>query len=132
MTLTQNRSNFKPNVKAGERSYPFFSAEVVTLQSSLKKVDDYLKGLTDFPKFTKGKGTYLASRVILENMHTDVRDCFEIYKKLHPATAKLSQGKPNPQDRFLRMLSVWTEAGAISIKNYKIQFEPILLARHKK
>jgi hypothetical protein len=64
-------------------------------------------------------------------MHTDVRDCFEIYNKLHPATAKLHQGKPNPKDRFLRMLSVWTEAGAISIKAYKIHFEPILIKRIK-
>ena len=131
MTVIPRIKDFPQNVASGQRCYPFFPAEVVTLQKSLITVKEFLKGNTEFPAFRKGKGTYYATKVILENNNSDVRDCFEMYKSFHPVPSKLRQGQSNPKDRFLRMLSVWTEVGAISISNYRIHFEPILLMRLK-
>ena len=129
MAQSLTRGDFKQNVLVGERFYPFHSGEEKDLQSSIKKVKDYLNGITDHPEFQKGKGTDFASRIILNSNNLDVRDCLEKYKKFHSTNLKLAQGSPNPKDRILRMLSVFTEAGAISIKNYKIIFEPILINR---
>jgi hypothetical protein len=127
--MDKSNIDFVANVTSGERSYPFHSGEVETLKGSLNKVKKFLNGVHAFPTFTKYKGTYYASKIILENNNNDVRDCFEKYKQLHPVSSHLAQGSPNPKDRFLRMLSVFTEAGAISIKDYKIIFGPVLLKR---
>ena len=131
MKTTQRILDFPKQVNSGERCYPFFPAEVETLQASLAKVKEYLYGNIEFPNFNKGKGTYFATKIILENNNSDIRDCFELYKPLHPESTKLRQGHSNPKDRFIRMISVWTEAGAISIKDYIIHFEPKLLKRIK-
>ena len=129
MKPTRRKYDFKENVSSGERCYPFHSGEEKDLQSSIKKVKEFLNGVTEFPAFRKGKGTYLVSQVILKSNGLNVKESFNEYKNLRFIPTNIPQGQSNPEDRFIRLLSVWTEAGAISIKNFIIQFEPILINR---
>ena len=133
---SKERCDFPQNVKKSERFYPFFgkrgnSGENVEVQRDIKKIKDFLKGITQFPKFRQGTGLYYASRVILKSNMKDIHEAFEEYKPLHSQLRKPPQGKPNPKDRFLRNLSNWTESGGISIKKYIICFETILIKRLK-
>lgn len=126
-----SRCNFKRNVKAGEGFYKFFKGEKITARQSIKTIKEFLTGSTSKVNFMRGRGTCYASKVILESDGIDVYEAFKRYYPLHPNPVKSPQGKSNPKDRFLRMLSVWTESGAISIKDYIIHFESKLIERLK-
>lgn len=133
--ILKERCDFPSDAKKGEGFYPFFgrenSGEKLTAQGDIEKIKDFLKGTTQFPEFRKSSGLYYASKVILESNLKDIRKAFEEYKPLHSQLRKLPRGKPNPKDRFLRNLSNWTEAGAISIQGYIIHFENVLNKRLK-
>lgn len=131
MKSTARDPEFKQNAVTGERIYPFHSGEENNVQNSINKIKNFLNGVTSSPEVRRGTGAWFAAKTILENNNMEIRECFKLYKPFHLLGKNLPQGKPNPKDRFLRYLSVWLEAGAISIENYKIHFEPILVNRLK-